>query len=321
MMHRITASALRCLSYLLANRVFTIRSGLSRGLKRRYGFGFKPRLALIAPALSAEERFVEQLDLTGKTVFDVGAYIGIYTMYFARAVGENGTVVAFEPHSQSYHELISNVRLNGMNNVISLNLAVGNQDCQSTLFCDSLLPTRTTLLDKTDHKALSVRPRATATVQEVTLDTLVRVKHIPVPDLIKIDVEGYELHVLYGAETILRQSRPAMLIELHGDTSQGVVEYLAAHDYAIYHIESNSLINRNHMPPRMNGQHLFCWAGDSVPIVSTAMGARTTPQYGTLAVRSGRTFTSPAATEKRSVNSECGSLNINDPAGVHETTA
>jgi hypothetical protein len=73
---------------LFENQVHTIRSGPSRGLKRRGGFSFIPTRR------TTEDRFLETLDLRGKTIFDVGANIGGMSLYFARAVGAQGRVHA-----------------------------------------------------------------------------------------------------------------------------------------------------------------------------------------------------------------------------------
>ena len=60
-------------------------------------------------------------------------------------------------------------------------------------------------------------------------------------DIVKIDVEGAEYSVLSGASTLLRRSRPVLMIELQessllaqGSDSQKVVELLNGLDYAVY---------------------------------------------------------------------------------------
>ena len=73
----------------VADRVYVVRHGLAKGLKRRGGLGFVPQMG----RLSLEETFLEGLDLAGQTVYDIGGYEGVFTLFFARRVGPSGRVV------------------------------------------------------------------------------------------------------------------------------------------------------------------------------------------------------------------------------------
>ncbi len=107
---------------LVAQRIYTVRHGLARGLRRRGGLGFVPQLA----ALSTEERFLQQLTFDGETVYDVGGYEGIFTLFFARRVGPRGHVVTFEPNPRNFARIVENVRLNGFTHVQVRQVAVGS---------------------------------------------------------------------------------------------------------------------------------------------------------------------------------------------------
>jgi len=106
---------------LVANRVYTVRQGLAKGLTRRGGLGFVPRVG----AKPLEEAFLETLDFTDEIVYDVGGYEGIFTLFFASRVGRNGHVVTFEPNPANYARIIENVRLNGFTNVTVRRMALG----------------------------------------------------------------------------------------------------------------------------------------------------------------------------------------------------
>ena len=86
------ATIISALRSLLKNRVYTSRSGLVKGLKRKGGVGFIPR------QLSLEEKFLMNLDINGQTIYDIGGNVGIFTMFFARSVGKKGKVITFEPN-------------------------------------------------------------------------------------------------------------------------------------------------------------------------------------------------------------------------------
>jgi len=83
-----------------------------------------------------------RLDFKGKTVFDVGGYVGIHTLFFARATGEKGRVVTFEPNPRNYEELVYNVRLNGFDNVTTMQIGLGRRygvglyGCRSNVSCE-----------------------------------------------------------------------------------------------------------------------------------------------------------------------------------------
>ncbi|PWH14944.1 MAG: hypothetical protein DDG58_12125 [Ardenticatenia bacterium] len=253
--------ALRCVRTLLKNRVLVIQSGLARGLKRRYGLGFRPRLGLISRySLTEEERFVAQLSLAGKVVYDVGAYVGIYTLFFARAVGQEGTVVSFEPDPDNYKELVYNVELNNFKNVFTLNLALGSHNHPANIFRDPLYPTRSSLCPSLEPSTYrKTKPLRVAPVKVVSIDTLIRGGQLPLPDLIKIDVEGYEKEVLLGSQATLHNYHPLILIELHGISPEQISALLLSHGYNLYHIESKRILGSSDATRWQRGHHLFCW--------------------------------------------------------------
>jgi hypothetical protein len=66
----------------------------------------------------------------------------------------------------------------------------------------------------------------------LTLDWLA--ERLPLPDVLKIDVEGAELEVLTGASSLLERKRPILLCEVSAETSRAVTSLLVAKDYGIY---------------------------------------------------------------------------------------
>ena len=105
----------------MANRIYTVRHGLAKGLKRRGGLGFVPQVG----ALTSEEVFLENLSWTGTTVYDVGGFEGIMSLFFARCVGPTGRLITFEPNPANYAAIVANVALNGFAHVDVRPIAVG----------------------------------------------------------------------------------------------------------------------------------------------------------------------------------------------------
>ena len=245
---------------LVAQRVYTVRHGLARGLRRRGGLGFVPQLA----APSAEERFLQQLALDGETVFDVGGYEGIFTLFFARCVGPHGRVVTFEPNPRNFARIVENVRLNGFSHVQVRQLAVGSAPGRASLVFPAdetargSLETRIADQIKQEHGVVSV---------DVDLDTLDRqvAAGLPEPDFVKLDVEGLELDVLQGMRGLLERRHPRLYIEIHGADVQrklenvtAVVELLWAAGYHVLHVETNTALERPDQLPLGIRGHLYC---------------------------------------------------------------
>jgi len=72
------------LHFCFKNITYTVRNGLAKGLKRRGGLGFVPQVS----PLMQEEKFLINLNLANQTVYDIGGYIGVTTLFFSKAVGK-----------------------------------------------------------------------------------------------------------------------------------------------------------------------------------------------------------------------------------------
>jgi FkbM family methyltransferase len=131
----------------------------------------------------------------GDRVVDVGANVGVLAVASAVAVGEAGRVLAIEPHPRTASFLRGNVALNRLTNVDVEVCALG-ADPGSVRFTD-----RTS--DEQNHVS---RQRSASTI-EVSVRTLDSLFAAPALDLLKIDVEGYELPVLLGAARTLARTR------------------------------------------------------------------------------------------------------------------
>lgn len=147
----------------------------------------------------AERGLVRSLLRPGMRIADVGANIGYYLLLFANGVGPGGTIHCFEPEPDNLAELRRNVAANGLTNVQVHPVAVGSAD-----------------------GAVALRPGLNGAVAETggpgTLEVPLRRLDSVLTggvDLLKIDVEGYEGHVLAGARELLRSHRPALFVEVH----------------------------------------------------------------------------------------------------------
>jgi len=141
----------------------------------------------------------------GDVFVDVGAHIGKYSVVVAKVVGENGLVIAIEPHPENYKVLNRNVRLNNLNNVIALNIAAWSKEGKLKLFIGKGSDLHSV---KRDHGL------GFYYVQAKALDDVLDALNIRKVDYVKIDVEGAELEVLKGMERTLKRFRPIVIVEI-----------------------------------------------------------------------------------------------------------
>jgi FkbM family methyltransferase len=259
MLRRAVISTLRP---LVANRTYTVRHGLATGLKRRGGLGFVPRLA----APTAEERFLGSLDLDGRTVYDVGAYEGVFTLFFARRIGPSGRLVTFEPNPHNCARIVENVRLNGFTHVDVRPIALGARPERRTLVYPPGEAAKGTLAREIQAQIRRQPAAAAITVDVDTIDRQIALG-LPEPDLVKIDVEGLECEVLDGMAQLMARRRPALYIEMHGADPErklanatAVAGRLWRAGYTIRHVESGLTIDAAPALPAARRGHLFCTA-------------------------------------------------------------
>jgi len=124
---RIRKFAAVTLNQVFKNQTYTVRHGLAKGLRRRGGLAFLPAAFASTPERVEEESFLLSLSLEGQTIYDVGGDQGIYTVFFARKVGDNGRVITFEPNPESYRRIVANAELNQFRNVDVRPIGLGPQ--------------------------------------------------------------------------------------------------------------------------------------------------------------------------------------------------
>lgn len=254
----IQATIISALMSLVKHRIYTARSGLAKGLKRKGGLGFIPR------QLSLEEKFLLSLDINGQTIYDIGGHVGIFTLFFARSVGKNGKVITFEPNPWNYNMILEHLKLNNFDNVKVYKIALGKKREDATLAVRKSETGTGSLQENIKASILQEKGAETVQVEVDTLDNQITTNNLPKPDFVKIDVEGLEMDVLGGMQRIIEDCKPKLFIEIHGigvqskiENAQRVVEFLVAHEYSIIHIESGEIITSSNPQVAKEG-HIFC---------------------------------------------------------------
>jgi FkbM family methyltransferase len=147
-------------------------------------------------AYREDYEFIQSFLKDGETYIDIGANVGVTVIPAAKSVGENGRVIAFEPHPTICSYLKENIALNNLKNVEIHNCALGNQQGYayfSSKFNDEV----NKIVTLPDNNNIKV-PIALLDDSAEELNNIA---------LLKIDVEGYEKFVLEGAKKTLEKVR------------------------------------------------------------------------------------------------------------------
>jgi FkbM family methyltransferase len=147
----------------------------------------------------------------GDTYLDIGAHLGKTTLLASTAVGNTGTVYAFEPQRTIFKKLEKTCHRFGWDNV-ELNQTVVSDRTGEISFHE--FDDNTQMASLSSDWRIQSQP-ATRLYPTTTLDRWMADKNLQRIALIKIDVEGAELMVLNGAQDTLRRLRPHLLLEIH----------------------------------------------------------------------------------------------------------
>ena len=143
------------------------------------------------------------------TILDLGANIGYYALMESKIVGEEGKIIAIEPHPSNFELLNKNINLNKAKNITSTHAAVTDHDGTTKLHLSKLSNVHSVLpsVNYTEEKSIDVPSVSIATI-------LKQYKKI---DIIRMDIEGFETVILESIIKINKHKKftPSILFELH----------------------------------------------------------------------------------------------------------
>jgi FkbM family methyltransferase len=236
----------------LANRARRIFPGMPIPLRLPFGAWWLAAKSALDHELiynefeRMETGFVERLLRRNMTVVDAGAHHGLYTLLASKRVGWHGRVIAVEPSPRECDRLEKHLRLNRCSNTELVSCALGENPGETDLY----------LVDGFQDWCNSLRPPAvdepvrTVRVAVRRLDDVLAELGVSKVDFIKLDVEGAELSVLYGAMKLLqRESRPTILAEVQdtrtqpwGYAAREIVQFLVRMDYRWFAIAAKGAL-------------------------------------------------------------------------------
>ena len=221
-----TASALRRAGNKLYDQLFPIYRPLYAAYK---AYADRPERQLLKRTLSA-----------GDVVVDAGANIGIYSQFLSHRVGRTGVVHSFEPSPKNFRRLQSATRK--LANVRLSQAAVGERSGQSKLYLSAKL--------NVDHRTYTTAGdlRHAIPIEMVALDDYFKPGQRV--DLIKLDIQGYELNALRGANRVLQENPDIQLLfefwpyglKQAGATWVELIDALRAENMAVFRVTKHRLV-------------------------------------------------------------------------------
>lgn len=166
-------------------------------------------------------------------LLDIGANIGTHAICPSKVVGESLLVYSFEPHPRIFEYLQKNIQLNQLTNIHAFNLALGESEGKA--FLSECTADDTNWVGEAEAGGIQITIRP---LDALDLDLQGRTV------IVKMDIEGYELYALRGAERTL-QSASLLCLEMGdrhsvrvGYRAQDLLHYLAEQGWQLFRFET-----------------------------------------------------------------------------------
>jgi FkbM family methyltransferase len=178
----------------------------------------------------------ERILRPGDTFVDVGAHVGYHSLLARHLVGENGRIFSLDPQPHNCAKLLANAELNSFANIVVMAAAAGDADDFIALKSQS----------KRDRSRLTLAGPGvndgalTFIVPKITLSWLFKTYELHRVNILKIDVEGFELEVLQGARDAIELVDNIVLEVLPEeriDKGRAIEQMLCAHGFHVFDVE------------------------------------------------------------------------------------
>jgi len=150
---------------------------------------------------------INQYVKTGEYVIDVGANFGLWSFKMSELVGDNGRVFAFEPLAKNINYFEQNIKLNRADNITLFKMGLSDMAGQMKIFEGFDLGSTSLLGNNTNKWTGRKDMGEIRTIDSFNFDRPIK--------FIKIDVEGFELHVLNGAVNLINEYKPIIVFEIN----------------------------------------------------------------------------------------------------------
>jgi FkbM family methyltransferase len=183
--------------------------------------------------------WIEETIRPGEVLYDIGANVGAYSLVASKFCGGKIVVHAFEPSFSTYYQLCRNIILNNCEESIIPHMIGLTKKTGPVVFNYSSLEAGSSLhaLVENEKAPELFHPLYRQRILGFSLDDLVVNFDFPVPHHIKLDVDGPELDILYGAtHTLERNIVKSILVEVGTENRQAdaVTEFLNGKNFYLF---------------------------------------------------------------------------------------
>lgn len=153
-------------------------------------------------------------------IIDCGANIGNHTVFFKKVMNAK-KIISFEGNPDTCKLLKKNIELNDMiEDVEVYNYVLGEKSSMASI----------EHFEETNIGGTSFCENTNGTLKMISIDEMNIEDHI---DFVKMDVEGFEYHVLKGMRKLLERDKPVLWVEIFPDKYEKVTKVLSASGYSL----------------------------------------------------------------------------------------
>ena len=233
----------KCLPQNYQYKKGTYRNACRNGINYRLDLSEYMEWVIYFGLVVEERSGLYELVRKNMVVMDIGTNIGETLLNFARLCGSGGMVYGFEPVDENYKKCNFNISLNRFENIRVFNLALS--DKQEQLYFG--------LAENRNSGGIFMnreRQQEGFSIKAIPLDDFVTAHQIKKIHLVKIDVEGFEYHILKGAENTIKKMKPVLFVEVddanlkrQGSSAFLLEELIRSYGYEIKQATGEPLMN------------------------------------------------------------------------------
>lgn len=176
-----------------------------------------------------------KLRFTPSVIYDIGANIGTWAL-LAKSIFAESRIECFEPLETHFDEFNKNTK--AISNINLNRVALGSQNSKMEINITSFTDASSLLEVSNNTEVLyNIFKSGSAEVDVVKLDDYIEANSIPYPDMMKLDIQGYELEALKGASKCLDSAKYVVLevcfeeLYIGQPLFEEVVNYMSSNGY------------------------------------------------------------------------------------------